>query len=146
MNVCKVKQRCQQRDSQPAAALRCANRAAPPRWQAAKADEAAWAAMAAPARADKERFLEGQERAARGFMAQARTTLKLLGLMAENPGIAPGFLQEARVPPTPPFPATPHLPFLFLDRPNRPKAWVRPKCCRNNTARPPLSPNSSADV
>ena len=61
---------------------------------AARADEAAWAALPPAQRADKERFLEGQQRAARGFMAEARTTLKLLNLLAATPATAAGFLQD----------------------------------------------------
>ena len=62
--------------------------------QAAKEDEAAWAALPHAQRADKERFLEGQERAARGFMGQARATLQLLNVLAGTPAVAAAFLQQ----------------------------------------------------
>jgi ubiquitin-protein ligase len=62
--------------------------------QAAQADEAAWSAQPAAQRADKERFLEGQEGAARGFMGQARGTLALLNTLAATPAVAAAFLSQ----------------------------------------------------
>jgi ubiquitin-protein ligase len=62
--------------------------------QAAREDGAAWAAQAPGARADKERFLDGQENAARGFMGQARATLTLLNTLAATPAVAAAFLSQ----------------------------------------------------
>jgi ubiquitin-protein ligase len=62
--------------------------------QAAREDAGAWAAQAPGARADKERFLEGQENAARGFMGQARATLTLLNTLAATPSVAAAFLSQ----------------------------------------------------
>ena len=60
--------------------------------QTAQADEAAWAALPERQRADKLRFLEGQENAARGFMLQARRTLQLLNMLSGTPSVAQAFL------------------------------------------------------
>jgi len=60
--------------------------------QTAQADEAAWNAQPAAQRTDKMRFLEAQEHAARGFMAQARATVKLLNMLAGTPSIAAAFV------------------------------------------------------
>ena len=60
--------------------------------QLAQADEAAWAALAPNQRQDKLRFLEAQENAARGFMAQARATVKLLNMLASTTQVAKAFV------------------------------------------------------
>ena len=62
--------------------------------QAAQADAPAWAALPPATRRDKERFLQGQENAARGFMGQARATLRLLNRLAATPAVAAAFLGQ----------------------------------------------------
>ena len=60
--------------------------------QRARADEDAWARLPQHERAEKERFLKGQERAAKGFLRNAKKTLQLLNLLASSPTVAPAFL------------------------------------------------------
>lgn len=57
-------------------------------------DPRAWAALPEHEREHKERFAEGQERTARGFMRNARVTLQLLCTVARDEAIAPAFLEE----------------------------------------------------
>ena len=60
--------------------------------QLAQADETAWAAQPPNQRQEKLRFLEAQENAARGFMSQARATVKLLNMLAGTSSVAKAFV------------------------------------------------------
>ena len=67
--------------------------------ETAMADEAKWKALPPAERADKESFLRSQEGAAKGFMVYARTTLRLLNLLADAQGVGEAFLHETTVGP-----------------------------------------------
>ena len=58
------------------------------------ADADAWAALPRRDREEKERFLRGQERAAKGFMRNATRTLALLNLLASSETVAPAFVRS----------------------------------------------------
>ena len=60
----------------------------------AMADADAWAALTRRDREEKERFLRGQERAAKGFMRNATRTLALLNLLASSESVAPAFVRS----------------------------------------------------
>jgi ubiquitin-protein ligase len=62
--------------------------------EASKRDATAWAALTDKQRADKESFYRGQQSAARGFLALARTTLRLLHALSADPVVALVFLQQ----------------------------------------------------
>ena len=60
--------------------------------QAEREDERAWNALDSARREEKERFFRGQERAATGFLRDAKTTLRLLNVLAGSRDVAPAFL------------------------------------------------------